>query len=71
LRNCNSEKVIKSNKQNTTFEIIQNLRYDNMSRQEKESILKDLITKLNIESPSRIGWNIVNISYMSENGKSD
>jgi len=71
LRNCNSEKMI-NNKPNRNFEIIQSLRYDNLSRQEKEHILKDLITKLNIESPNsqvenKTEDNIVNISYMSEN----
>jgi len=79
LRNCNSEKVFKSNKHNnTTFDIIQNLRYDNLSRQEKEDILKNVAIKLNIESPysqleSKTEDNVVNISYMSEpnveNGK--
>jgi len=72
LRNCNSEKVFKTSRHNNTFEIIQNLRMANMSRQEKENLLKDLITKLNIESPSCLvegkhEENFVNISYISGN----
>jgi len=85
LRSCASERIFKDKKKNQ-LEITQSPRYDNLSRQEKESILKDMMNKLNNGSPNPISENktdeshnpvsenkteenIVNISYISENGE--
>ena len=78
----NEEKLIKSaenfkEKNGNTFEIIQNLKLDNLSRNEKQSLLKEMVIKLNLDTSKNYRFsetkedNIMNISFISDNDESN